>query len=352
MVSQDLKAKKAWGVTQPWRGVFILAVSLAVSLGIASLWPPEIMQGIPFGCALCVVPVLVIMTLFWKGWPAEQFEQPVRGIVLLILAALLAGIVFIWTKLVIGGGAISPVSNIFMINTVTLVVIGSPLLEFWPFAGRWSKPWAGLGWFILMYAISLILFRTLFNFTALSNEAWYSPRIDPGGQFFAQIPLTIIVMGLPFAYAFLHLQMWPLAGWKQPWRGLVTCATVWALAGLMFYVTVVRLGFGAVEAQVKFGVFGVFGMIIWIMMLETWPGKTLPQPFGGLVKIVPAILLSIGMFYFVRGFAGWVFPDSAALQGDGLYQWMATVALGICFPFFALYTGMFQAWPLPVEKED
>jgi hypothetical protein len=58
------------------------------------------------------------------------------------------------------------------------------------------------------------------------------------------------------------------------------------------------------------------------------------------------------MFYVVRAFGQWAFPASPALQGDGLYQWMATVALGLCFPFFALYTAMFQSWPLPLPTSE
>jgi len=83
------------------------------------------------------------------------------------------------------------------------------------------------------------------------------------------------------------------------------------------------------------------------MMFENWPGHGLSHPISGLVRISIGIFLSIAMFYLVRIFGFWVFTGSSSLEGDGLYQWMATVALGLCFPFFAMYTTMFQSWPLP-----
>jgi hypothetical protein len=141
--------------------------------------------------------------------------------------------------------------------------------------------------------------------------------------------------------------MWPFSRLKQPWLGFISCASVWVLGEIMYLIATQVLGFGVIEAQVKFGVFGVFGLIIGLMLFESWPGRKLPQPACGLLNIIPAILLSIGMFYLIRSFGLWLFPDSADLQGDGLYRWMATVALGLCFPVFALYTGLFQSWPLP-----
>jgi hypothetical protein len=327
----------------------MLVVTLLAALGIATLWEPEVLQETPFAFFLCLVPVFVIMGSFWQGWPVEKHEQPARGILLLLLAALFAVLIFMWTRVFIGGNALNPITNTFGITAVTLFVIMTPLFKLWPFAGKLPTAFAGIAWLISLYVIGFILFRTLYNFAPLNTEPWYNPAIDPSGRFAAEIPLTVLIMGLPFSYAWLHLEMWPLSRLKQPWLGLTSCTAVWVLGEIMYLIATQVLGFGVIEAQVKFGVFAVFGMIIWLMLFESWPGRKLPQPAGGLLKIVPAILLSIGMFYLVRGFGLWLFPGSEALQGDGLYRWMATVALGLCFPVFALYTGLFQSWPLPVR---
>jgi hypothetical protein len=352
MSSTQLPKTKHWGLRQPGRGLFILVVSLLVALGIATLWAPDTLQGAPFGFVLCLVPQIVVMGLFWKGWPAEKFEQPARGILLLILTALIGIVSFMWTKLLIGGGHLSPVTNMYGVTVVTLLVIIGPLLGLWPLAGKLSKPFDGIGWLILIFGIGFILFRTLFNFDSLSAAAWYNAAVFPHGRFPADVPFAVIVMGLPFAYALLHFGMWPLAGLKQPWLGLSACAVVWILALILYLVMTEVFGLGATEAQVKFGVYGVFGMMIWSNMFEIWPGSGWPQPMGGLIRILLSLGVSAGMFYLIRSFGFWLFPDSAALEGEGLYRWMGTVALGLCFPFFAMYTGMFQSWPLPLAPSQ
>jgi len=330
---------------QPWRGLCVFIVSLSIALGIAAVWDPVTLQELPFGLILCMVPVFVVMGSFWKDWPFEKYDQPVRGLLLFLLSGIFAGIIFTWTRLLIGRGELSPVTNMFGITVVTLMVVMGPLFSFSLFAGRMSKLPAGICWLALVYILGYLLFRLLYHFGPLADQPWYNPAIDPGGRFFAVYPLSIVVMGLPFAFAFLHLEMWPFSGLKQPWLGLVSCSLVWSLAALMYFLATSVMGFPALEAQVRFGVYGVFGMMICQMMFEGWPGRGLPQPFGGLLKIIPGIVLSIGMFYLVRAFGCWVFPGSSAMQGDALYNWMATVALGLCFPFFALYTSMFQSWP-------
>jgi hypothetical protein len=353
-MTSERPTRTAWDSRQPWRGLFIFLVSLLFSFGLASLWKPDVIQGTPFAFAVCLVPNFIVMGLFWRGWPAAKTDQPARGIVLLLLAAVFALAVFMWTRTLVGGGSVSPITSYFGITVVTLAVIMSPLLEFWPFAGRLSPAFAGMWWLIVIYALGVILFRILYNFGSMSTAPWYNPALDPHGIFEASGPLTVVVMGLPFAFAFLHLGLWPLSRFKQPWRGLAACALVWGLSGLMYVLTTSLLGLDVIEAQVKFGVYGVFGMMILQMMFAPWPGRSLRQPLNGLVKIVLGLVLSTGMFYLIRGFGLWLFPGSPALQGDGLYQWMAIVALGLCFPFFAMYTTLFQSWPLPVlpEKED
>ncbi len=339
-------ATSSWGAQQPWKGLFILLVSLLVSSGIAASWKPDALQGFPFAFAICLVPVFVVMGSLWKGWPMHKLGQPARGLLLLALALCLGSITFMWTRFFIGGGELSPLTNMFGITVVTLVVVVSPLLQFWPFAGRLPLPFAGICWLIALYLLGFVLFRVFYSFSAFSSADWYRAGLDPGGRFPAEVPLTVVVMGLPFAFALMHLEMWPFSGLKQPWRGLASCVLVWVLAGLMYLVSTSWLGFGAVEAQVKFGVYGVFGMMMWIMMFEGWPGRKLSQPLNGFTKILIGIALSVAMFYLVRTFGRWAF-GAAALEGDGLYTWMATVALGLCFPFFAMYTTMFQSWPLP-----
>jgi len=336
-------SKKQWGLQQPRRGLFILLVSLLVAFGISSVWTPDVLQGAFFAFALCLVPIFVVMGLFRNGWPAEKLEQPARGILLLLLAMIIGIITFMWIKLAIGGGAVSPITNIYGITVVTIIVVSGPLFGFWPFAGRFSLPFAGIWWFISVYVIGFILFRIFYNFEFMSGAPFYNAAIDPKGMFMAVSPLTVVVMGLPFAFVFLHLGMWPFSKLKQPWLGIATCATTWILSGIMYLITTSALGYGVAEAQVKFGVFGVFGMMIGLMIFETWPGRAIPNPLGGLVNILLGIVLSIAMFFMVRSFGLWAFPGSPDLVGDGLYNWMATVALGVCFPFFAMYTTMFQS---------
>lgn len=356
-----------WTVTQPWRGLFGVLVTLGLALIITACFDMATYTGFAALLFISMVPVAVVMTLGLGGKypPTEGWPQAWRGLGLTAFVYVI-GLIGCFALLnFVSAGVAQPFSIIYLIATVCLIFY--PIIAFgmWPL-GKMSLPAKGFLTLIGAYVIMFFGFK-LFNFSMLSYPTGVNPSPIGPVPFYAEggplAPFAAIAPMGPFAwesaYAFWFwmvailltfplLGMWPFSKspglMKQPVMGIVVTLSCGALAALAYFIWV-----GVMKAEpIRFSHYGisyVFGILMVSTMLQNWPGGKLKQPLGGFVNVLLGIVIGIISFYAIGAFCSWHFGEAMVYPGN-IFA-VDTVMLGLTFPFWAMYLIFWDFWPLP-----
>ena len=363
----ELTPKAKWTVTQPWRGLFGTALTLWVAFAIAAAFD---MQGFLGNFTLLImsfVAIEVIMGLGWggkfpsvAGWP-----QPWPGLFLTGFMIVVATLAYFTLRAFVSGGAAHPATNILAICVVITTFFLVIAFGMWPFQ-KTTVPTRGfLTWF-LAYVITYIIWQ-FFNFSLLSCPTGVSPSpiapvpfYGPGGPLAplaafcptGPIPwesiFSFYFWALLFLFVFVHLGMWPFCKspglMKQPVMGIVVTISCLILSAIAQVISLQVLSIEPLRHLLN-GICYLFGMLFFLVMLQTWPGRALSQPGGGFLNVVLSIPIAIIAFYAIGGFCQWHFGKAFAYPAS-IFS-MGNVMLGLTFPAWAAYGAFFDFWPLP-----
>lgn len=360
-------ASASWTVTQPWRGLFGVVVTLWVALLITASFGIEQYLGAFTLFIMSLVAIEVVMGLGWGGkYPdTEGWTQPRVGMFLMLFMGLLGTLAYLTVLHVLSAGVPQPYTNVYSIVTVITMFFLVIAFGMWPFHNM-SLPAKGLLTWVLGYVIAFFVLK-LFNFSLLSYPTGVSPSPIPAVPFYAAggplAPFAGLAPAGPFAwetaiafyfwmvlflFVFVMLGMWPFYKFptlmKQPALGITLAIACAVLAYIAHLIGIVALGIEPLKWLLT-GVCYLFGILVFLTMFQMWPGRVLKPPALGFLNLALAIAVGIIAYYGIGAFCAARFGKAFAYPNN-IFS-MANVMLGLTFPAWAAYTAFWDFWPLP-----
>lgn len=276
---------------QPWLGLVALAGILAVSFGVAAVFPPDVFNTWVAFLAMTIIPTQIVCGLVWHcehPAPIARLPQPLKGLAYLLLCLAVGAIVALVALRVIGGGIVPPTPPLIMYAILSIVVTFWFVVVWgaWPISALPVPPTvSGLLSVAFCYLVAYGLFELLFDFSFLKGAPFYSAAIDPHGLFVAWNPLVFGVTSVAVITFAALCDFWPVTLLSKPGGpafSLLASIYVLGLAAAVFYCGVVVLGMDVVQFLVTAPVPFIFGFFIVLSLLQKWPFAGLAQPAGGL----------------------------------------------------------------------
>lgn len=345
---------------QPIAGIVASILVVAASIWVSVALRPDVFLTWVNLLLVSMVPIQIVISLVWHCKQPEsigRLPQPIRGLALLLLTVAV-GVLVAWVSLRTVGGGLTPPTpfvNMFVILSVLVTIWLIIPLQCWPFTSILGKQLVAMGFALLVvaYALTWILFNTLFDFGFLHQAPFYLEALDPHGSFNAWHPLTFGLCSVATILSLVLLDFWPIsilartfpAFGRQPLFGIASGALIALVVATVWQICVAQLGMDVVQLLVR-AVSMIFGIFIVLVMFEGAPFVRLPQPLRGLVLISIAALLAVCMNTLYRYFAVDHLGLTGGAPGYTLELWLATSMLAITFPFMVFYASFFDYWPL------
>ncbi|MCK9363458.1 MAG: hypothetical protein M0P74_07660 [Syntrophales bacterium] len=354
-------------ITQPLLGILGTAVVFFIAFGIITWFKPETFIPWAGELAMCLIPFSIIIGMVWKAdypAPAAKLEQPLKGLYLLLLNMIVGSVVAAWSIKTVGGFVTPPTPPLIFFTIMTVIMTFWCVVVWgcWPASGiKGDHPaFVGFGTLIVAYALSWILFKTLFNFDFMNGAPFYAAVMPPSGAFNAFSSLAFFLTALAVILAWVELDFWPLslippkapAFGKQPIWGIVVSIVAIISAYIIKVIFVDNMGMDVFAFTVRVPISIIFGEFIMLLLLQTSPVQTMKQPGKGIILIILNIILAVVMYYLYRWFSLLIAGPLPSGSAAGYVQelWIATALLGFTFPVIAAYTGFFNFWPLTEPK--
>jgi hypothetical protein len=345
------------GIKQPMLGVAAAVLVMAIALGFISLFSFPMFAGWVSFFLICCIPMQVITVVIWgcKQPPfAAQRGQPLKG-VLLLLVALVAGTAVAAIHEATVGGSVSPPPPMAAMCIITSVIVAfwmAIMWGGWPFTTLIKNPLgAGLALLAACYVVNIVQFRLLFNYGFMQGAPVYVPALDPHGLFNAWTVMVFEITALAVMFLFLNFDLWPLttsaAIMKQPVLGLVWTAVALMLGAAAFYIGVNVAGMDVVAFMVKVPIPFIFGTIMVLNMMQASLFSKLAQPLKGVLNTIASTVIGLALAGVYSALAPTV--TGTVQPGPPSYDfeiWLASALLGVTFPFLIYYAEFFQMWPL------
>jgi hypothetical protein len=358
-----------WTITQPWRGVFGLVVTLGAMMIVTSIFDLKTYLGLFTTIIMSNVPILAIIGAGWQAqYPStEGLPQPWKGFLLTAFVMFFGMLACFLLVNFLAGGAATPFIHVQAIITVCMTFYLILAFGMWPFQ-KLSLPGKGFLTLILAYIIAWLV-TMLANFSVLSHAkgiiespVFKVPFYAKGGplEAFAGIApmgpiaweslLTYIICTLVFLFCFLALQFWPFSKspslMKQPVMGIVLAIACLVLGYILYLIGVVGLKIVPLRFLL-YDVSFLFGLLMIIFMFQMWPGRTMKSPVGGgFLNIMIAIIVGIIAYYAIGAFCTSHFGAKAMHYPNDIFA-IANLMLGLTFPAWAAYSAFWDFWPLP-----
>lgn len=344
------------GLKQPLLGIVATALVIAVSLGLISLFSFEVFSGwLAYGL-MCLIPTQIVIAVLWKGkhpsWAANH-PQPLKGLLLILVNALIGAIVVLVYHRTVGGG-LGPSPMLVQCTIVSVVVMFWFAIMWggWPFNAAIRNPvGAGLLTILVSYGVNVLLYRVLFNYEFMKDAPVYVASLDPHGLFNAWSVLVYYVTCLSMMFLTIHFDLWPLtkspAVMSQPALGVVWTAIVLALGAGLFLLGTRLLAMDAVVFLVSVPIPFIFGTIVVLNMLQNSLFPSLTQPAKGFANALAAVVIGNLLAMFYSRLAGSI--TGSLGSGPPAYEseiWLASALLSVTFPFLIFYAEFLGFWPL------
>lgn len=308
-----------------------------------------------------MIPSQIILALVWgSNYPKclINLKQPVKGICLVTLMAVM-GLIAAFISLLIIGDSIIPPTPILIMFTILSVVITMWLVvvwQCWPLSVVPKHPAIiGLGTLALTYLITYALFNLIFNFSFLSNAPFYTESADPSGLLNAWTALSFFLTTVALIDALILLDFWPMT-WlqkkvpllkKQPVFGMLNTIFILLCAYGIWHIFVTFLNMDIIEYTVKIIVSFIFGEFIMLVMMQTAPFTQLKQPKKGGCLLFSCGLLAICMYWLYSTFSLYIVgPILSGAPNYDLELWIATAMLSITFPILIIFGDFLEFKPL------
>ena len=133
---------------------------------------------------------------------------------------------------------------------------------------------------------------------------------------------------------------------KQPVLGIVVTITCCVIS-----IIVLSIGIKALKIAPLYllliGISYLFGVLMFMTMFQMWPGRNIKSPVGcGFVTLILAVIVAIIGYYGIKTFCISHFGAEAMKHPTDVFT-IGNVMLGLTFPLWAAYEGMWDFWPLP-----
>jgi hypothetical protein len=338
-------------------GIVATVLVMLFSLGFIALFTfPTFATWVGF-LMICIIPMQIVISVTW-GCKHPTFAaartQPAKGILLTLLALVVAAIVAVVHFWIVGGGINPPVPMLAM-EIITSVIITFWLAFVWggwPFHRLIKNPiGAGLALLAAAYIISYVLFRLLFDYGFMRGAPVYVAALDPHGAFNAWSVLVFYVTAIAAMFLALNFDLWPFTKFpalmKQPVLGIVWTIVTLAIGGFAFYIGVKVMGIDAAAFMVSIPIPFIFGTIIVLNMMQGWLFARLTQPLKGVLNATASAVIGIVLARIYQALAPVV--TGAVKPGPPSYDfeiWLASALLSVTFPFLIFYADFFKMWPL------
>ena len=365
---EGLEPTAGWTNTQPWRGLLGVAITLGIAFTVTAAFNMQTYLGFFTDILMSNVPILVILTLGLQcQFPSTEGLPRPWGAFLMTAFVMVIG--FIMSHALVyflADGVATPFIHVQAILTVIVTFFLVIAFGMWPF-DKMSLAAKGFLTLISAYIIAWLLFQ-LFNFSLLSHPDAAIPSavgpvpfyakggplepfaaLAPMGPVTWEVALEFSFCVLIFLFNFAVLQMWPFHKFpgimKQPTLGIVLTITCFVLGLILHFIAV-----GALKiAPLMFLLYGIcylFGLLMFMTMLQMWPGRNLKSPAAcGFVNIILAIIVGVVAFYVIRAFCASHFGAEAFKHPADVFS-MGNLMLGITFPLWAAYSALWDFWPL------
>lgn len=344
------------GIKQPTLGISAAVLVMAIALGFISLFTFPMFAGWVSFFLICCIPMQVITVVIW-GCKQPQFaqrRQPLKGLLLLVVALVVGAGVAAIHGATVGGGVSPPppMAAMCIISSVIVTFWLAIMWGGWPFTAVIKNPLgAGLALLVACYVVNIVQFRVLFNYGFMQGAPVYVPALDPHGLFNAWSAMVFEITALAVMFLILNFDLWPLTKFpaimKQPVLGLVWTAVALVLGGIVFYIGVDMAGMDVVAFMVKVPIPFVFGTIIVLNMMQASLFSKLTQPLKGVLNTIASTAIGLGLAWMYSALAPMV--TGTVQAGPPAYDfeiWLASALLGVTFPFLIYFAEFFQMWPL------
>jgi hypothetical protein len=332
------------------------AIAIAISLAFLALFDFPTFVGWVSFYLLAIVPMQVVVVVIWGANPpfATRLQQPVKGLTLLAVTALMAAAtaLFVWQLVGEGVSPPGPVPSQFAVVVVPTTFFLAIAFGGWPFTSLvTNRIAAGLLLLITSYALTYAAFRVSFNYEFLRDAPVYLSSA-PAGMFNAVSALVFYVTMLAGMFLMVHFDLWPLTGspvlMKQPVLGLVWTAIAAAVAVVVMGVATGPLALDPMYVLTRITAPFIFGTIIVLNMLQNSLFGTLRQPLKGVANTIAAAavgaVLAQAYGRVDRMLVGVELPSGA--PGFEYELWLVNALLSVTFPFLIVYAAYFAFWPL------
>jgi len=349
------------GIKQPLLGILGTIIVFILSIGVIAWFKTETFLTWAGFLAMTVIPIQIIVGLAWQHNyppPAQKLEQPLKGIYLLLFTFVVGSFVASLSHVSIGGFVAPPTPFVifFTILSVVLTLWLVIVWQCWPMSAIHGHPaFVGFGTLFLVYAIDIVIYKSLMDFSFLSGAPFYKAALDPHGPVNAWVVISFAVTTVAVILAMAELDFWPLslvpakvpAFGSQPLFGIM--ATIWILvvSWILRAIFVGGMGMDVVVYSVRVPICMIFGEFIMLLLMQTSPVQTVKQPAKGISLIILSIILAIAMYHLYTWFSFLIAGGVPSGPPQYLHElWIATSLLSITFPVIAIYTGLFNFWPL------
>lgn len=344
-----------WTVTQPWRGLFGILISVGIAIGITVAFDLDSYLGLFTLWAISVVPIEVVMGLGWGGKypPVDKLDQPWRGIALTAFMFFIASISTWWVVKFVGGGTANVVTNVYIICVVLTTMFHVIAFGCWPF-GKMSLPAKGFLTLIVDYLIMLAGFR-LWDFSGFAGANPELAGICPTGPVYWESALAFYFIMFVFLWVFVALDMWPFTKSEkltaQPLMGFLIFVICFVLAYISYIIGVSSMGIKPIKLMLDFLLF-IAGILTVVPMLQTWPGRRFAQPAKGFVNMIVALVFAFAFFYFYQMIGTIHFGPEAMATYPANCMIIANLCLALMFPAYVMHSTFLDFWPLPPTPES
>lgn len=351
------------GIRQPALGIVAAVLVMAIGLAFISLFSFPVFAGWISYFLICCIPMQVVTVVVW-GCKQPRFAagrtQPLKGLLLLVLA-LVAGAIVAAVHLATVGGGISPpppMAAMCIITSVIMAFWGAVMWGGWPFTTRIKNPvGAGLALLVACYVVNYIQFRIFFNYGFMQGAPVYVPAIDPHGLFNAWSAMVFEVTALAVMFLVLNFDLWPMTKspgvMRQPVLALVWTAICLILGAAAYYLGVNVAGMDVVAFMVWVPIPFIFGTIMVLNMMQASLFGKLTQPLKGVLNTIASAVIGIALALLYSALAPVV--TGVVKPGPPSYDfeiWLASALLGVTFPFLIYYAEFFQMWPLTRTEQS
>jgi hypothetical protein len=345
---------------QPVLGIVASALVVVLSLVFIGVLDWPVFRDWVSFYLVGTVAFAFLVALFWRGEHPRSIArlvQPWRGLALLALTLAVAGVVGTLHLVTIGGGVTPPTPFVAqcLITSVPIAFMLMTLWGGWPFSLVQSPVLGGVLLLAFAYGLNALLFRVLSDFTWLVGAPPYVESLDPKGPVSSWTVLVVLVTAMAATLLLLHLDLWPLSRWpalmRQPVLGIV--GTVVALAVALAVVRVATaVGLPVPDVLADITAPFLFGSIVVLAMLEGSAFARLSQPARGLASAALALLVGVVLASVYLALAPSLSGD--LVWGAPAYElevWLASALLGVTFPFLSFHADFFRLWPLRPSEE-